>query len=115
MMEKGDGNQRGGFESFLDKFCVFGHTFLAISSRSTLSKAEMGAHMLLLYFMPLRYRVWNRRPSCYTRVLEIPCMMQSMQGTRPPSRDEQGIALIQEGSHMEKIGYDEIGRPNPCT
>jgi hypothetical protein len=44
-VEKGDDNQRARFVSFFDKFCVLGHTFLAISSRSTLSKAEMGAHM----------------------------------------------------------------------
>ena len=57
-----DDNERAGFVTFLDKFCVFGHALLAISSRSSLSKAEMGAHMhaTVQYFMPLRYCVWNR-------------------------------------------------------
>jgi hypothetical protein len=104
-VEKGDDNQRARFVSFFDKFCVLGHTFLAISSRSTLSKAEMGAHMHATAFHahPLSCLGLQlaRVPSCCTRVLETPSMIQSTQGTCPPSRDEQGNALIQEGSHME--------------
>jgi len=56
-VEKGGVNQRAGYVSFLDKFCDFGHAFLANGSRSTLSNAEMGAHMHanVLHVPPLSY------------------------------------------------------------
>lgn len=103
-MEKGDDNRRAGFVSFLDKFCVFGHAFLAISSRSALSKAEMGTHMhaTVLHAPPLSCLESQlaRVLSCYMRVLETSCMVQCTQGTCP--RRAKGMnAVIQEGSHME--------------
>ena len=94
-MKKGDDNHREGLVSFLDNVCVLEHAFLAISSRSTLSKAEMGAHMhvSVLHASPLLCLELQpaRVPSCYTLVLETSCTIQGTQGACP--RDEQGNAL----------------------
>ena len=72
-MEKGNDDQRAGFVSFLDKFCVCRHALLAISSKRLLIKTGDGGpcacYCAVLHTPPYCLESQLAEvPSCYMRV-----------------------------------------------
>jgi len=79
-VEKGDDNRRAGLMSLLDKFCVFGLTFLAMSTvpEAPYQKRRWRPMCMLLYSTSIHAppllcleSQLAEVPSCYTNVLQL--------------------------------------------